>query len=73
LRHRLPWDKFLAEQPAVVGSDGELVRIGIAVTDALLPIFDSRFKKLKLPNWKKNSAISKPAQNLPPAWRKHLK
>ena len=42
------WDKFLAEQPAVVGPDGELARICIAVTDALLPILDSRFKKLKL-------------------------
>jgi very-short-patch-repair endonuclease len=42
------WDKFLAEQPAVVGSDGELARIHIAVMDALLPILDSRFKKLKL-------------------------
>src|SRR5712692_6314911 len=42
------WDKFLAEQPAVVGSDGELARIRNAVTDALLPILDSRFKKLKL-------------------------
>src|SRR3984893_549310 len=42
------WDKFLAEQPAVVGSDGELARIRIAVTDALLAIMDSRFKKLKL-------------------------
>jgi very-short-patch-repair endonuclease len=42
------WDKFLAEQPAVVGSDGELARIRIAVTDALLLILDSRFKKLKL-------------------------
>jgi very-short-patch-repair endonuclease len=42
------WEKFLAEQPAVVGSDGELTRIHIAVTDALLPILDSRFKKLKL-------------------------
>jgi very-short-patch-repair endonuclease len=42
------WDKFLAEQPAVVGSDGELARIHIAVTDALLPILDSRFKKLRL-------------------------
>ncbi|HEY4816353.1 MAG TPA: AAA domain-containing protein [Candidatus Acidoferrum sp.] len=53
LQHRLQdvgfrWDKFLAEQPAVIGSDGELARIGIAVTDALLPILDSRFKKLKL-------------------------
>ena len=42
------WDKFLAEQPAIVGSDGELARIRIAVTDALLPVLDSRFKKLKL-------------------------
>ena len=42
------WEKFLAEQPAVVGSDGELARIRIAVTGALLPILDSRFKKLKL-------------------------
>jgi very-short-patch-repair endonuclease len=42
------WDKFLAEQPAVVGSDGELARIHIAVTGALLPLLDSRFKKLKL-------------------------
>ena len=41
------WDKFLAEQPAVIGGDGELKRIGRAVTDAL-PILDSRFKKLKL-------------------------
>jgi len=42
------WDKFLAEQPAVVGSDGELARIRIAVTHVLLPILDSRFKKLKV-------------------------
>jgi very-short-patch-repair endonuclease len=42
------WDKLLAEQPAVIGSDGELTRIGNAVTQALLPILDSRFKKLKL-------------------------
>ena len=42
------WDKFLAEQPAVVGSDGELARIRIAVTDALVPILDSRYKKLRL-------------------------
>jgi very-short-patch-repair endonuclease len=42
------WDKFLAEQPAVVGSDGELARIHVAVTNALLPILDSRFKKLRL-------------------------
>ena len=42
------WEKFLAEQPAVVGADGELVRIGKAVSHSLLPILDSRFKKLRL-------------------------
>src|SRR6267142_857486 len=42
------WDKFLAEQPAVVGPHGELVRIGKAVTDSLLPILESRIKKQKL-------------------------
>jgi very-short-patch-repair endonuclease len=42
------WEKFLAEQPAVVGPDGELARIYNAVNEALLPILDSRFKKLKL-------------------------
>jgi very-short-patch-repair endonuclease len=42
------WDKFLAERPAVVGSDGELARIHLAVNDALMPILDSRFKKLRL-------------------------
>jgi very-short-patch-repair endonuclease len=42
------WDKFLAEQPAIVGPEGELKRIGTAVTDALMPILDSRFKKLRL-------------------------
>ncbi len=46
--HGFRWDKFLAEQPAVVGSDGELVRTHNAVAGALLPILDSRFKKLKL-------------------------
>jgi very-short-patch-repair endonuclease len=42
------WEKLLAEQPAVIGSDGELTRIGKAVTDGLLPVFESRFKKLRL-------------------------
>src|SRR5580692_8482813 len=42
------WDKFLAGQPVVVGADGELVRIGRAVNDGLLPILDARLKKLKL-------------------------
>src|SRR5215469_11192217 len=42
------WGKLLAEQPAVIGRDGELKRIGKAVTDGLQPVFDSRFKKLRL-------------------------
>jgi len=42
------WDKFLAEQPAVLGPEGELARISTAVTGALLAILDSRFKKLRL-------------------------
>jgi len=42
------WNRFLAERPAVVGSEGELARIHIAVNQVLLPILDSRFKKLKL-------------------------
>jgi very-short-patch-repair endonuclease len=42
------WEKFLAEQPQVVGADGELIRIERAVTQALLPILDSRRKKLRL-------------------------
>src|SRR5881296_151041 len=42
------WEKFLAEQPAIVGPDGELLRIGKAVSNSLLTILDSRFKKLRL-------------------------
>src|SRR5713101_6134667 len=42
------WEKFLAEQPPVVGADGELVRVGRAVKGSLLPILDSRYKKMKL-------------------------
>jgi very-short-patch-repair endonuclease len=42
------WEKFLADQPAVVGADGELLRIGKAVNQSLLPILDSGYKKLKL-------------------------
>src|SRR5207245_9449059 len=41
------WEKFLAEQPAVLGAEGELLRLGQAVSDALLPILDSRRKKLR--------------------------
>jgi very-short-patch-repair endonuclease len=42
------WDKFLAEQPAIVGPDGELLRTGKAVNEFLLPILESRCKKLRL-------------------------
>jgi very-short-patch-repair endonuclease len=42
------WEKLLAEQPAIIGSNGELRRIGKAVIDELLPVFESRFKKSKL-------------------------
>src|SRR5712691_11786826 len=42
------WEKFLAEQPPVVGADGELVRVGRAVHSSLLPILDPRYKKMKL-------------------------
>jgi len=42
------WEKFLAEQPPVVGPEGELARIHMAVTESLLPVLDSRFKKLRL-------------------------
>jgi len=42
------WERFLAEQPAIVGPEGELTRIGVAVSEALQPILDSRFKKLRL-------------------------
>src|SRR2546430_1388629 len=37
------WEKFLAEQPAVLGAEGELLRLGQAVSDALLPILDSQY------------------------------
>jgi len=46
--HGFRWEKFLAEQPAVMGAEGELTRIHNAVNGALLPILDSRFKKLRL-------------------------
>jgi very-short-patch-repair endonuclease len=41
------WERFLAEQPAVVGEDGELIRLGNAVTRPLQSILDSRYKKLR--------------------------
>ncbi len=42
------WEKFLAEQPAVLGAEGELLRLGKAVSDALLPILNSRCQRLRL-------------------------
>jgi very-short-patch-repair endonuclease len=42
------WEKFLAEQPAIMGAEGELLRLGKAVSNALLPILDSRCKKVRL-------------------------
>jgi very-short-patch-repair endonuclease len=41
------WDKFLSEQPVVVGEDGELVRLRRAVQDALPPILGARCNHLK--------------------------
>src|SRR5215831_5164834 len=42
------WEKFLAKQPAVIGAEGELLRLGAAVSNALLPILHSRYQKLRL-------------------------
>jgi very-short-patch-repair endonuclease len=42
------WEKFLAEQPAVLGAEGELLRLGKAVAEALLLILNSRYQKLRL-------------------------
>ena len=41
------WDKFLWEQPVVVGDDGELTRLRRAVQDALPPILAARCNHLK--------------------------
>lgn len=41
------WDKFVSEQPVVVGDDGELRRLRSAVIDALPPIVASRADHLK--------------------------
>src|SRR5207245_5347168 len=42
------WEKFLAEQPAVVGPDGELVRICKTVNQSLLTFLELSYKKLKM-------------------------
>src|SRR5262249_15062618 len=41
------WDKFLSEQPVVVGEEGELVRLHKAVRDALPPILLARRDHLR--------------------------
>jgi very-short-patch-repair endonuclease len=41
------WDKFLSEQPVVVGDDGELRRLRSAVADPLPPILAARGDHLK--------------------------
>jgi very-short-patch-repair endonuclease len=41
------WDKFLIGQAAVVGADGELVRLRKAVQDSLLPIVAARRDHLR--------------------------
>ena len=41
------WDKFLSEQPVVVGDQGELVRLHKAVRDSLPPILAARCDHLR--------------------------
>ena len=41
------WDKFLSEQPVVVGDDGELRRLRTAAADSLPPILAARGDHLK--------------------------
>jgi very-short-patch-repair endonuclease len=42
------WDKFLSDQPVVVGDQGELVRLHKAVRDSLPPILAARGDHLRL-------------------------
>jgi very-short-patch-repair endonuclease len=48
------WDKFLAEQPPGVGTDGALQRLRQAVLESLLPILASRVQRLL---WNRNEAL----------------
>lgn len=41
------WDKFLSEQPVVVGDQGELIRLYKAVRDSLPPILSARRDHLR--------------------------
>src|SRR5260370_1137491 len=44
------WEKFVAEQPAIVVPDGELLRIARPPTNSPLPIFASPYTKLNPPH-----------------------
>jgi len=48
------WDKFMAEQPAGVGADGELRRLQVAVTTSLPPILSARVNALL---WERNEML----------------
>ena len=61
------WEKFLAEQPAVLGAEGELLRLGKAVSNALLPILNSRYQKLRLQQLEEEFRELKSRHKL--AWR----
>jgi very-short-patch-repair endonuclease len=50
----LRWDKFLSEQPAAIGSDGELRRLCEAVRITLLPMLASRLNAL---HWNQNERL----------------
>lgn len=49
------WDKFMAEQPPCVGTDGALQRLRNAVIDSLLPILASRIQRQL---WNRNEALA---------------
>jgi very-short-patch-repair endonuclease len=48
------WDKFMAEQPPGVGTDGALQRLRSAVINSLLPILASRIQRQL---WDQNEAL----------------
>src|SRR5258706_1534038 len=62
------WDKFLSEQPAVVGDDGELARLRTAVEGSFPPILAARREHLrwmetkqKLAELQEHLAVAMPA------------
>src|SRR5258706_2168925 len=48
------WEKFMSEQPAVVGADGELRRLQQTVSTSLLPILAARIDYLL---WERNELL----------------